>query len=86
VAANPSVQLSVEDRVRVLIERVAKVAPGYDANVDIFKELGVKSAAALDLLLSLEEEFGVTISDDAFADARTTAQIVALVNGLKGAA
>ena len=68
------------------IERVAKVPAGYGATVDIFRELGVKSAAALDLLLSLEEEFDISIGDDVFAEARTTAQIVALVDGLKGAA
>ena len=77
---------SIEDKVREIIARVAKIEPGFIATADIFRELGVKSAAALDLLLSLEEDFGVTISDDAFGDARTVEKIVALVAGLKGEA
>ncbi len=77
---------SIEEQVREIIARVAKIEPGFVATADIFRELGVKSAAALDLLLSLEEDFGVTISDDAFGEARTVEKIVALVAGLKGEA
>jgi acyl carrier protein len=77
---------TIEDGVRSIIARIAKVEAGWRSDADIFRELGVKSAAALDLLLSLEEEFGVTIADDAFGEARTTEKIVALVSGLKGEA
>jgi acyl carrier protein len=76
----------VEATIRTILERISKLEPGFSAQADIFRDLGVKSAAALDLLLSLEEEFGITIGDDAFGDARTTEKLVALVNGLKGAA
>ena len=75
----------VEGKVRDLIARLGKIAPTFAASADIFRELGVKSASALDLLLSLEEEFGVSISDDAFGNARTLDQIVALISELKGA-
>lgn len=81
-----STRADIEAGVRDLIARVARVDPGFSASADIFRELGVKSAAALDLLLSLEEEFAVSISDEAFGDARTVDQIVALVAGLRGAA
>jgi len=77
---------SVEGSVRTLVARIGKIEPAFDATKDIFRDLGVKSAAALDLLLSLEEEFGISISDDAFGEARTLDQIVALVSGLKGEA
>jgi len=76
----------VESTVRAILQRIAKLEPGFDAQADIFRELGVKSAAALELLLSLEEEFGISIGDDAFGEARTTEKLVALVNGLKGEA
>ena len=76
----------VEGKVRDLIARIGKIAPTFAAGADIFRELGVKSASALDLLLSLEEEFGVSISDDAFGNARTLDQIVALITELKGVA
>jgi len=69
-----------EQRVRTIVERVAKKAQaGFSADADIYRELGVESTAALDLLLSLEEEFGVTLDDGAFAQALTVSALCALV-------
>jgi acyl carrier protein len=70
-------------RVRDLVERVGKLTPGFSDQADLFRDLGVKSAQGLDLLLSLEDEFGVQIPDDAFGDARTVEKLVSLVEGLK---
>jgi acyl carrier protein len=77
---------NIEEKVRGIIVRIARIDPGFSADADIFRELGVKSAAALDLLLSLEEEFDVAISDDAFGEARSVTKIVALISGLQWAA
>jgi acyl carrier protein len=77
---------AIEDGIRAILQRIAKLEPGWSAQADIFRELGVKSAAALDLLLSMEEEFGIQIGDDAFGEARTTEKLVALVATLKGEA
>jgi acyl carrier protein len=69
-----------EQRVRVIVERVAKKAQaGFSAEADIYRELGVESTAALDLLLSLEEEFGVQLDDGAFAQALTVQALCALI-------
>ncbi len=85
MAASPRVFEDVEGIVRAILGRVANREPGWRGDADIFRELGVKSAAALDLLLSLEEELGVAIADEAFSEARTTDAIVTLVHGLLGA-
>ena len=74
---------SIEHGVRELLGRIGKLEPGFSGQADIYRELGVKSAQGLDLLLSLEDEFGVQISDDAFGDARTLDKLVSLVQGLK---
>jgi acyl carrier protein len=79
-------EASIEERIRAIIVRIARIDPNFSKSADIFRELGVKSAAALDLLLSLEEEFNVSISDDAFGEARTVERMVELIEGLKGAA
>jgi acyl carrier protein len=71
----------IEARVREVLKRVARFEGGYSSSADLYGELGVKSIAALDLLLSLEEEFGVSIADDAFSNARTLDDLVALVKG-----
>jgi acyl carrier protein len=76
----------IEEKVRAIIVRIARIDLSFSAEADIFRDLGVKSAAALDLLLSLEEEFNVSIGDDAFADARSVSKMVSLIAGLQGAA
>jgi len=69
-----------EQRVRTIVERVAKKAQaGFSSEADIYRELGVESTAALDLLLSLEEEFGVSLDDGSFAQALTVSALCALV-------
>jgi len=55
-------------------------------DADVFRDLGVESTAALDLLFSLEDEFGVAVPDDAFSSARTIGKMTELVDSLKGAA
>jgi acyl carrier protein len=70
---------STEKRVRAVVAKVGRLEGEFDGEADIFRDLGVKSVAALDLLLSLEEEFSIAISDEAFGDARTVSALVALV-------
>ena len=79
---------ATETKVRAVVTRVAaSLAPDFSATADLYRELGVKSVAALDLLLSLEEEFRISIPDDRFGDARSVAALVALVEELtRGAA
>lgn len=79
---------TTEARIGAIIRRVSKQksdAP-LPLDADVFRELGVESTAALDLLFSLEDEFGVAVPDDAFSSARTIGQMTELVDSLKGAA
>lgn len=72
-----------EARVRAVVRRYARVEGEYSARADLFRDVGVSSVKALELLLSLEEEFGVAIADSAFGEARSVAALVALVEGLR---
>jgi acyl carrier protein len=71
----------IEARIRAILRRVGGLEGPFSAHADIYRELGVKSIAALDLLLSLEEEFGVAITDDAFGQACSVSALVSLVQG-----
>ena len=72
---------NIEARICAIIIRVAKRQEqiGLPIDADVFRELGVESTAALDLLFSLEEEFGVAVPDDAFSAARTVRKMTELV-------
>jgi acyl carrier protein len=72
-----------ETKIRAIIGRIASLPAGFSGSEDLFRGLGLKSASALDLLLSLEEEFGVSLSDEAFGEARTVDALVTLVRSVK---
>jgi acyl carrier protein len=71
----------VEDRVRRIVVRLAKQgdAAALPADADVYRRLGIASASALELLLTLEEELGVQLSDAEFNEARTIRALCALV-------
>jgi len=77
---------STETRVSDIIRRVSKQKPNgaLPVDADVFRELGVESTAALDLLFSLEDEFGISVPDDAFSSARTVRKMSELIDQLRG--
>ena len=46
---------------------------------DVIKDLGADSLDVVQLLMSLEEDFGITVSEDDAANLRTVADIVKLI-------
>lgn len=78
-------QEELSSRIAQVVARVAKVndPAAIAGDKDLYRDIGVKSTAALDLLLSLEEEFEVTIPDQAFGDARTVRSLADLIGGLR---
>ncbi len=75
----------MEEKIRDIVARVAKKedAGSLSIEADIFTDIGVQSTAALDLLLTIEEEFDVQISDDHFAEARSIKALATLVGSLQ---
>lgn len=78
-------QDELSSRIAQVVARVAKVKDpsAIAGDKDLYRDIGVKSTAALDLLLSLEEEFNVTIPDQEFGDARTVSSLATLIGGLR---
>lgn len=72
-------------RVMGVVARIAKIddPSAIPRDQDLYRDIGVKSTAALDLLLSLEEEFGVSIPDQEFGEARTVALLVNMIGALR---
>jgi seryl-tRNA synthetase len=71
---------SLDRRVRAVVRRVAPELEGsFSPTADLYRELGVKSVSALDLLLALEQEFGITLDDEAFGEARTVKTLATMI-------
>ncbi|MGE3843226.1 MAG: AMP-binding protein [Vicinamibacterales bacterium] len=68
---------------QVTVESVLnRFAPGAEIKAGVtLDELGLSSLDRVELLMALEERFGVTVEEGAFATARTVADLNALVRG-----
>lgn len=83
-------EASVEDRLKNLIARrlFLKIAPeAIDVNKSLMDAYGVDSVSLLELVVGVEEEFGVTIPDEEFSikHFETVAALAAFVRGKLGA-
>ena len=82
-------EASVEDRLKNLIARrlFLKIAPeAIDVNKSLMDAYGVDSVSLLELVVGVEEEFGVTIPDEEFSikHFETVAALAAFVRGKLG--
>lgn len=74
--------VELERHIRTIVARLARHPdPGaLRADADLYRELGIASSGALELLLSLEDELGVHLSDADFNEARSIDSLCALVS------
>ena len=49
----------------------------------IIEDLGADSLDVIEMLMTLEEEYGITIPDDKINQVKTISEIVELIEGLK---
>jgi acyl carrier protein len=69
--------------VRELVAEVSGVdISALDRDTDLFTDLGVDSARALELIVGLEDAFDITISGEDAADVSTLGEVVDLVTRL----
>jgi acyl carrier protein len=60
----------LEDRIRkMLVERLfMKISPGeIEENASLIEQYGVDSVSLLELVVGIEEEFGVAVADEDFS-------------------
>jgi len=75
---------SIERKVAEVVCRLANVA-SLEPEQDYF-DAGLASVQALELLLEIESAFGVSLSDDDFAQARTVRHLSGLITAQGGGA
>jgi acyl carrier protein len=70
----------IEDRVRRLISRNLSVAEETVVpTASLIADLGADSLDTVELLMSLEDEFGIQLTDDQVASIQTVGDAVALI-------
>jgi acyl carrier protein len=73
----------VFEKVRELLAEQLEIDPEeIDMDTDILDDLGADSLDVVELVMSLEEEFGVVITDEHAGELRTVRQLVDFVDKL----
>jgi len=70
---------SIEQRVIAAIARSKRVEAGTIAAETTFADLGMDSLDAIELLFEIEEEFDLTVEDDAVQGKETVGQVIEAV-------
>ena len=65
----------------LIADQLGKDVSEIKPESDIIKDLGADSLDVVQMLMGLEEEFGITVSEDEANGLKTVADIVALVDG-----
>ena len=73
---------TVADRVVRVVAKTQKLPDGRVEHSSTFKELGIDSLDGLNILFALEEEFGVSIPDDAAMEFKSVREAVAGIEQL----
>jgi acyl carrier protein len=69
---------------RQLLTKLASLPDGFDENADLYSDLGVASMHALELLLALEERYGIRVPDEEFIEATSLQSLAVMIQKLKG--
>jgi acyl carrier protein len=71
------------ETVRDLLAHQLEVDPeSIGPDTDIFDDLGADSLDVVELVMSIEEEYDIVITDERANNVRTVAQVVELLEGL----
>lgn len=71
-----------ESAIRKMLTDIAGIAPDVPSTGNLYLDLGVASVHAMQLLCSLEDQFGVSIPDEDFVEATSIAKITEMIQGL----
>ena len=72
--------MSTIDKVKQLIaDQLGKDVSEIADDKDLVKDLGADSLDAVELIMAIEEEFGVTISDEDGSNVKTVKDVVNLI-------
>ena len=76
--------MATYEKVKSLLAEQLTINPEKIAmESEIVADLGADSLDMVEMMMSMEEEFGITVDEDKAAELKTVADIVALIDGNK---
>lgn len=74
-----------ESKVREIVATLGDFSRDFDSKAHFFRDLGMESAKAVELLFELEDSFEVSMPDDEYNEVQNLDELVALIDKLKAA-
>lgn len=74
---------TLKRELRQLLTELASLPEGFDENADLYRDLGMTSMKAMDLLMALEEHYGVRVPDEEFIEATSLERLAGMMRGLQ---
>ncbi len=74
---------TMEKVVTLLSEQLGVNKDTINADSDVVKDLGADSIDVVQLLMAMEDEFGVTVTEDDAGNLKTVGDIVSLIDNRK---
>jgi acyl carrier protein len=74
----------MEKTLREIVATIAETKNDFAASVNLRYDLEVDSVRALELIFEIERTFSIKVPEGRYGEARTFADLVALVAALKG--
>ena len=75
-------QQTIAQRVHKVFDRTVTVEGGLTEDLRLDDDLGYDSLGVVEVVVDLEEEFGIEIADDAMEAWRTVGDVIKTVQGL----
>ena len=75
--------MTIPNEVRSVVAEITGLPADVSGTADLYSELGVASIKAMQLLMELEERFGISIPDDQFIEATSVERLGEMIVRLK---
>jgi acyl carrier protein len=73
----------LESDLRQLLTDLGPLPEGFDERADLYGDLGMASIKAMELLIALEERYGVSVPDEEFVQATSLERLAGMMRELK---
>jgi acyl carrier protein len=73
----------LKSELRQLLIELASLPKDFDEEADFYGDLGMPSMKAMELLMALEERYGVSVPDEEFVEATSLERLAGMMHRLK---
>ena len=70
---------TLKNDLRQLLTHLGSLPEGFDERADLYSDLGMASIKAMELLMALEERYGISVPDEEFIEATSLERLTGMM-------